>query len=237
MLTVFKKFSVVRILCNLLSVRSVMITFLFLSLVGCLDFDEPVVEDITQGSKWNLRIGETCDSVYHDLVVLGQEKKFQSVAIVGRKPFDDIEKVSPYFPYYNWIGFQSTVGQLDRVLIALDSGHVAGIYAGGAMLDSLGHWPDQYEEEDAVIYHGDSFSELYSALDVIQNYPPYDMYQYLLPDKPLNLPFDPNMRRFGQWYFTFQEEEAGSLAGTSQVTLFFEDEELVRIHHIYTDHR
>src|SRR5690554_5823594 len=77
--------------------------FLAVFMVGCLDLDQPEVEDITKGSKWNLQIGASADQIYQKLVVLGIEKEFSAVAVVGRGFFDDIDEVYPFLPYYNWL--------------------------------------------------------------------------------------------------------------------------------------
>lgn len=214
----------------------VLIVSIWAAMTGCLGFDQPEVEDITSGHKWNLQIGASCDSVYQDLVELGEEKDFGAVALVGQKTFDDVHKIRPYFPYYNWVNFISTVGYADRVLIGLDSGRVSAIYAGGAMLDSVGYWPRNLDDEVAIIHHGDTFDELEQAFEAIQNHSHYQTYQYLLPDKPLHLPFDPAMRDISLWYFTFQEYySSGELKGHSQVRLYFENEKLVRINHTFTE--
>ena len=214
----------------------VLIGLVLMSLGGCLKMNQPVIEDITSGSKWNLRIGDPTDSIYQSLKELGEDRKFYSVAVVGRQPFDAVDEIREFFPYYNWFSFQSSVGQVDRLLVGLDSGKVSALYAGGAMLDSLGQWPEHLDDEEAVIYHGDTFDELQAALEAIQNHSQYSTYHYVLPDKPLELPFDPDMDNFGQWYFTFQEVGSGAeLQGTSEVTLFIEEGDLVRIHHVFTE--
>lgn len=203
---------------------------------SCLKQDFPEIEDITKGSKWNLSIGDNYEEIYGKLQDLGVEKEFYSVAIVGRTTFEDTESIRDFLPYYHWLSFRNTEGRLNRVLIGLDSNRVQSLYAGNAMLDSLNQWP-QNLQGDSTILLGASFDQMLNALEIIETLPDYRTYQFLLPDKPLDLPLDPDMKKFGQWYFTFNEgTDSPGKEGTSQVTLYFEDGRLARIQHVYNEY-
>lgn len=206
------------------------------SMSSCLKQDFPEIEDITKGGKWNLNIGDSYEEIYGKLQDLGVEKEFYSVAIVGRTTFEDTESVRAFLPYYNWLSYLNTEGKQERVLMGLDSNRVQSLYAGMAMLDSLNQWPQDLHE-DSTIMLGASFDQMLSALAIIETLPDYRTYQFLLPDKPLHLPLDPDMKKFGQWYFTFNEgiDHPGK-EGTSQVTLYFEDGRLARIQHVYNEY-
>lgn len=213
----------------------VFLPVLLMIVSGCLKEDFPVIQDITKGSKWNLRIGDSYDNIYQSLQELGIEKEFYSVVIVGRTAMESPAEIQDFLPYYNALTIQNTVGRVDRLLVGLDSSRVTELYAGGAMLDSVDHWPEQYTD-GAVIRQGDSFEELQMALEALHSLEEYMTYRFIFPDKPLDLAFDPDMKNYAQWYFTFDDAtDSSGIQGTSQVRLYFENGKLVRIHHVYNE--
>ena len=222
--------------CSLKNICSVLLmSALLFSTTGCIKEDFPKIEDITKGGKWDLNIGDSQESIYQKLQDLGKEMGFDRIAIVGRSAYDNAADIFESLPFYSWLIMKSTMGREDRVLIGMEDGQVTTLQGGGSMLDSLNHWPDPFTGE-AVIRQGDTYEELQVALEAIHVIPQYSTYQFLLPDKPLGLPFDPDMRNYGQWYFTFfHAVDQPGVQGRSQVRLYFEDEKLVRIHHVYDE--
>ncbi len=205
--------------------------------IGCIKADQPVIEDITTGGKWNLSIGDSYENIYQNLQELGKEKEFQSVAVVGRGGYEEPHDIREILPYYNWLSIQTTTGRVEGVLLSLENDRVKEILVGNSWyVDSLDLWPEDFAEDEAI-RRGDTFEDLFDALEHIHSSSVYMNYQYILPDKPLDLDFDPDMKNYGQWAFTFLEDPAQpGKQGTSQVRLFFENGKLVRIHHVFDEH-
>lgn len=205
---------------------------LLFALSGCLKEDFPVVENITKGSKWNLHIGESIEDIYKKLQELGIDKNFSSVSLVYRRPFKTPAEIRESLPFYHVLSVISSTGRVDRVMIHLENNRVTSLAAGGALPGEVDQWPRR-AVEGAFIQKGDSITELHNALKAIHQTPEYQDYQYQLSDKPLDLSFDPDMKNYNEWAFTFSyDKKDPGRTGRSQVRLFFKNGRLDRIHHV-----
>lgn len=208
---------------------------LLFTLSGCLKEDFPVIENITKGRKWNLHIGDSFEEVYQHLQELGAKKDIQTIALVYRKPFKVPAEIKESLPFYHLLTIMSATGRVDRVTIRLDDRRVTSLVAGGALPNEVDQWP-QRAAEGAFIRKGDTITELYHVLEAIHQTPTYKEYQFTLSDKPLDLSFDPDMKNYNEWAFTFfPDKKDPGKDGRSQVKLFFKKDKLDRIHHKYEE--
>lgn len=159
------------------------------------------------------------------------------VAVVGRGRYQDPLDIRDILPFYDWLSIQTATGHIEGVLLSLEKNRVDEIMVGNSwMVDSLEIWPEDFEDDEAI-HRGDSFEDLFLALEIIHASPEYGTYHYILPDIPLDLDFDPDMVNFGQWAFSFTEDQdQPGIQGSSQVRLFFENGKLARIHHVFDEH-
>ena len=192
----------------------------------------PRVENTTSGEKWTLQIGSSSTEVYSQLQELGTEKNFGAVAIVYRKPFSKPEEIQNYFGLYQAITLQTKSGVLERVLIQFNQDKVSSIEVGGAMLDTTATWPQNTSNEIAI-HVNDPIDKIYEKLLAIYQIPTYSDYQIILPDKSLELPFDPDMANYDEWAFDFAKNITTGKVGRSFVRLFFNNKKLVKIRHEY----
>ena len=214
-------------------------TALLISTILCFfsctkDNDSSHIENITKGSKWTLTIGSSPSDVYSELQALGIEKNFSSVVVVGRKPYPKPEEIQNLIGYYNAVTVESNQGVVDRASIEFTKDTVSLIEAGNAMLDSVSMWPQDLPDEQAIQMK-DSISKVYQKLLGIFQIPKYSSYQIVLPDKPLNKSFDPDMANFVQWGFGFSENLTTETTRDYSITLFFENNKLVKITNYYRD--
>ncbi|HEX3008176.1 MAG TPA: hypothetical protein VHO90_11245 [Bacteroidales bacterium] len=200
------------------------------------DDSYPRIDETTHGEKWTLRIGSSHADVYTQLQQLSTEKNFSAVAIVYRKPLSKPEGIQNFLPYYNAITVQSNSGVIDRALIEFDHDKVTSIETGSAMLNSATAWP-QNTSDDAAIHVNDPVGEIYNKILAIYQMPSYSSYQIILPDKPLGLPFDPDMVNYDEWAFDFSQRISGDEVGRSSVRLFFSHGKLVKIRDEYDVNR
>lgn len=215
--------------------RIILLILPVLFLFSCERGDNfPQIENITSGGKWTLQIGSSPIEVYSQLLNLGTEKKFDTVAIVYRKPFSKPEEIQNYLGLYRAITLQSKSGVIERVLIQFNQDKVSSIETGGAMLDTTSSWPQNASDEIAI-HVNDPINKMYEKLLVIYKIPTYNDYQIILPDKSLGKPFDPDMANYGEWGFTFSYEVKPGKGGISSVRLFFENGKLSRIRHEYNE--
>ncbi len=203
--------------------------FLTLIVFSCLDDDEfPKIENITKGEKWTLKIGSTPIEVYQQLQALDEEKDFHSVSITYKQPYSKPEDIQKSLPFYNFITLENQSGRTHRAVISLENNKVSSVEEGGAILDSILHWPTDVAE-DIAIHRNDSIDVLYQKLLEIYKITPYTNYQIVMPNKPLNLPFDPNMINYNEWAFAFSENVSENRGGSWSAVLFFDNETLKRI--------
>lgn len=215
--------------------RIILLIFPILFFFSCEREDSfPKIENITSGGKWTLQIGSSPIEVYSQLLDLGTEKKFDAVAIVYRKPFSKPEEVQNFLGLYRTITLESKSGVIDRVLIQFNQDKVSSIETGGAMLDATSSWPQNASDEIAI-HVNDPIDKIYKKLLAIYKIPTYNDYQIILPDKSLEMPFDPDMANYGEWGFTFSYEVEPGRGGISSVRLFFENGKLSRIRHEYNE--
>ena len=215
--------------------RVILFIFPVLFLFSCEQEDNfPKVENITSGVKWTLQIGSTPAEVYSQLTNLGIEKKFDAVAIVYRKPFSNPEEIQNYLGLYRAITLQSKSGVIQRVLIQFNQDKVSSIETGGAMLNDISSWP-QNASDEVAIHINDPIGKIYEKLLAIYQISTYQDYQIILPDKSLELPYDPDMANYEEWAFSFSYEVRPGRGGTSLVRLIFNNGKLASIRHEYIE--
>lgn len=194
----------------------------------------PRVEDTTNGKKWTLQIGSSPIEVYSQLQELGIEKKFEAVAIVYRKPFSTPAEIQNNLSFYQAITLQSKSGVIERALIQFNQDKVSSIETGGALFDSTSKWP-QDTSDGIAIHINDPIDIVYEKLLAICQIPPYNDYQIILPDKPLEKSYDPDMANYNEWAFDFSENISTNKVGRSFIRLFFNNKKLVKIRQEYNE--
>ncbi len=191
-------------------------------------------ETITNGEKWTLKIGSSPEEVYSQLQQLSTEKQFDAVAIVYRKPFSKPEEIVNNIEFYNAVTLQNKSGPIDRAIIQYSGDKVTSIEAGGALPEPVSSWPEDKSDEIAI-HINDPVEIMYEKLVQILETPAYNDYQIILPDKPLNKPFDPAMADYDEWGFTFTFNIRPGRGGISSVRLFFKNGKLSKIRHEYNE--
>lgn len=203
---------------NMQAVVGLLLMAIFIS--SCqADDTYPKVENITKGEKWTLKIGSSPAEVFLRLQTLGEEKGFHAVGIT-RQAFSKPEEVENLLPFYNVITIEHSSGRVDRACIGFNQGKVKSIEKGGALLDSISHWPQDVAEEIAI-RHNDSIDVCYQKLLEIYKNPNYANCEIIMPNKPLNLPFDPDMVNYGEWSFDFYEDMGNGKGKSTSVNLLF----------------
>lgn len=211
-----------------------------LFLISCnMGDDLPRIENIRKGNKWTLRIGSTPAEVYTQLQELNKEKKVKRVEIVGRKDFLKPEEVRDLIPLYDYLYLQYSAidGGSWRTYISFRDGKVASLseYAMRPTSDSdKKKWPSDTPDE-ATIFIDDPVDKIYDKLLGIYQIPEYKNAKIQLYHKSLDLPFDPDMGNYSEWFFTFFERIGVSRDSRSSVNLFFKDGKLHRIRHQYDE--
>jgi hypothetical protein len=188
----------------------------------------PRVENTTQGKKWTLQIGSSSAEVYNQLQELGMEKNFEAVAIVYRKPCSKPEEIQNCFDFYHAITLETRSGVVKRALIQFNQEKVSSIETGGGMLDYTAKWP-QNTADKIAIHVNDPIDKMYEKLLAIYQIPAYSNYLIILPDKPLDKPFDPDMANYDEWAFSFSDIINAGKVGRSSVRLLFNNKKLVKI--------
>ncbi len=209
------------------------LVYLLLVIIGLFsacenDEEFPKIENITKGEKWTLKIGSTPTEVYQQLQALDEEKNFHSVGITHKQPYSKPEEIQKSLPFYNAITLENQSGRTHRAFISLENNKVSSVEEGGAMLDSVAYWPTDVAE-DIAIHRNDSIDVFYQKLLEIYKISPYADYQIVMPNKPLDLPFDPDMTNYNKWAFAFSENVRENIGGSWSVDLFFDNGTLKRI--------
>lgn len=213
-----------------------LLLFPMLLIAGCIKDDSfPQVENITKGEKWTIKIGSTSEEVFSQLQSLNEEKNFNSVSVGYRQALATPEQVQKYLGMYDAITVETKTGKINRALINLNQTEVTLIETGGAMLDTVSSWP-QDVPNDIAIHSGDQLSAMYNKLLEIHQVSPYNDYEIILPNKPLDMPYDPDMANYSEWHFAFSEEVNVGIGGNSSVDLFFNNGKLSKIRHEYSEH-
>lgn len=205
-----------------------------LLLVSCLKENLPLVENIKKGDKWGIEIGNSAKEVYNRLQSLGIEKDFSQVAVVGRKSYSEPEELESSLEFYNATTLQSNSGRIERVIIQFPADTIASISTGGALPEEVDRWPLNVADSSAFNI-GDKVTELYPKLESLYRISDYSDLDIILPDKPLNKSFDPDMENFNEWAFSFFTDAGPGKRGRSDVRLYFEDGFLERIYHKYDE--
>ncbi|KVV15026.1 hypothetical protein [Flavobacterium sp. TAB 87] len=194
----------------------------------------PKTENITSGSKWTLQIGSTPTEVYKQLQELGTQKNFNDLGISNRKPFLNPNELKSDLSLYRAITLQSPSEVIERVLIQFDQNKVKEIEKGGALLNPIAKWPENMSDE-ATILLNDPIDGIKQKLLSIYQDPTYKDYKIILSNKWLEKPFDTDMANYNEWNFTFDTDISTSRSGSSSVYLFFKNDKLSKIQHIYNE--
>lgn len=197
--------------------------------------DLPRIETFTSGNKWGIEIGSSPSDVYTQLQMLGYEKKFSQVAVVYRLPYSKPQDIQHLIEFYQTITLQSNTGVINRAVLEFRKDTINSITTGGGLPQEVSHWPHDVADATAI-HKGDPVNKIYEKLLAIYQISPYNSYQIILPDKPLEKPFDPDMANYTEWAFSFSERVQPGIQGTSSVRLFFENGKLIKIRHEYNEH-
>tara|TARA_R110002049_G_scaffold252429_3_gene427683 strand:- start:930 stop:1598 length:669 start_codon:yes stop_codon:yes gene_type:complete len=199
-----------------------------------IDDDSLSVENITNGKKWTLEIGSSPSKVYGQLQELSVEKKFYSVNMTYRKPYSKPEDIQSDISLYNAISLQTTSGVLERALITFDQYKVSSIEKGGGLLETIQNWPED-QPNDISINVNDPVNIIMDKLIALYQIPNYQEYQIVLPAKWLGKPYDPDMKNYDEWFFTFSNNISYSKSGRNSVKLYFKNDKLIKIRNEYEE--
>ena len=199
-----------------------------------LDDTLPRTENITSGKKWTLQIGSSPRETYSQLQELGIDKNFERVAITYRQPYTEPSELNIDLALYRAITLETASGRTDRVVFEFDENNVVSIQIGGGLLDPVSKWPNDVSDEIAI-HINDPIAGIKEKLLAIYQNPVFKNYQIILSDKRLNRPFDPDMANYDQWGFSFSISVSPSREGTSSVSLFFQNQKLSKIRHVYNE--
>ncbi|KQM69243.1 hypothetical protein ASE74_04315 [Pedobacter sp. Leaf216] len=191
-------------------------------------------ESITKGEKWGIRIGSSHSEVFAQLQKAGPTLDFQYVSIFGHKPFTSPEALNPLLPYYYALTIYNNTGTLDRAVLLFSGNKIEQIAVGGGLTTGVTRWPAN-AADDTAIKVDDPVSALAAKLIKIHQLPVYSSYGFVLSDKPLNKPYDPDMDNQDEWQFGFSDFVNASVTGASTVTLHFKAGKLERIDHDYRE--
>lgn len=207
-----------------------------LFLASCMkDNSFPRIENITKGSKWTLKIGSSPEEVYGQLQLLGKEKNFNRVAIIYRKSYSTPEEIKKSISFYDAITLQSSSAVIERTVIKFVQDSVSSIEMGGGMLEPVSAWPQELPGKEAIQIN-DQVNEVYQKLLRFFQLPTYNHYRIILPDKPLDRPYDPDMTNYKEWYFVFSRNISNLKTGNNAVRLYFKNNELVKIANEYNEY-
>jgi hypothetical protein len=203
--------------------------------VSCVNDDSfPKTENITKGTKWNLRIGSSPMEVYKQLQDLGIEKNFDAVNINYRLPYSKPEDIKSDLSLYRSITIDAPSGRIERVLIQFDQNKVEAIEKGGGLLDPITKWPENMSDQNTINLN-DPIDGIQQKLVAIYQNPTYENYKITLSNKWLQKAFDPDMSNFKEWSFTFSTDVSSSKGGRSDVTLYFKNGKLIKIRNTYEE--
>ena len=215
--------------------RLLLLLFPAILLFSCSKKDQlPLIETITKGDKWGIKIGSSYADVYSRLQELDKEKNLSSVAVVYRQPFSTPQEVQYLLPYYNAVTLMDTSVVIDRALIQFPGDKETGINSGGALPEEMNQWPASVPAETAILKN-DPVNNIYTKLLAIYKIPAYSHLKIILPDKPLNKPFDPDMEKYAEWGFSITTDVKPGVKGNSIVRLYFKDGKLNKILHQYNE--
>ncbi|WP_116124347.1 hypothetical protein [Lewinella sp. IMCC34183] len=201
-----------------------------LTLAACTPKDPtvgggPVTDEITRGGRYNLRIGSPPATVYARLQALGLEKTFDRINVAARTPYGHPTDLPVPLGNYDVLTLETTTGRTDRVVLQFTDQIVDVIERGGGRLDSIPQWPAALPASQAVVL-GDSLTTLVPKLTELYREEPYASYALILPDKPLDRPYDPAMGSYNVWNFTFSEDRDAGVTERHNVSLRFAAGEL-----------
>ena len=204
-------------------------------LFSCSNDDNfPQIENIENGKKWTLEIGSSLIDVYAQLQELSLEKNFNTVDFIYRQPFSKPEEIQSDISLYNSISLETTSGVLERILITFEENKVISIEKGGGLLDYIQKWPEN-QPNNVSINIEDSVDIIKQKLIAIYQIPIYQGYQITLPPKLLSKPYDPEMKNYDKWFFTFFENISFNKDGRNSVKLYFKNDKLVKIRNEYEE--
>lgn len=195
----------------------------------------PNVESVTQGTKWNLKIGSSYSDTYTQLQQLGKEKNILDVAVIRQQAISNLDDVKYDLQFYNAVTIASTNSTQDRVEFQFNQDKISLIQTGGTQAAEVTKWP-QDAPDNLTIKKDDPVSGLYAKLQAIYMMPAYQTgYRVILPDKPLSKPFAPDMANSSEWLFYYFEDVNSGRSGRYTVSLFFKDGKLNKITSEYAE--
>ncbi|MDO6430114.1 hypothetical protein Q4E93_05935 [Flavitalea sp. BT771] len=100
--------------------------------------------------------------------------------------------------------------------------------------DDITQWPSGAPDA-ATIHVGDPVSGIYAKLLAIYQLPGYGGYRIILPDKPLDKTFDPDMTTYGEWGFSIATVVSSEVRGLYTVRLYFDGGKLAKIWYQYNE--
>ncbi|MDN5286225.1 MAG: hypothetical protein JWR38_2499 [Mucilaginibacter sp.] len=199
------------------------------------DNNVPRTETTTKGSKWNLKIGSSYSDTYAQLQQLGKEKNIPDVAVVKPQPISKLEEIEHSLAFYNAISIETANSTGDQVVFQFREDKISSIQTGGVATAEVTKWPRNVPDNVAV-KKDDPVSGLYAKLQSIYQMPAYQAsYRIILPDKPLDKAFAPNMASSGNWLFYFFVDVKPGKTGRYTVNLFFKGGKLNKISAEYNE--
>jgi hypothetical protein len=209
--------------------------FLLFSCKKEKDNSFPNLETVTQGSKWSLKIGSSYLDTYTQLQQLGKEKNILDVAVIRQQPISSLDQIQYDLQFYNAVSIESTTGTQDRVEFQFNQDKISSIQTGGTQAAEVTKWP-QDVADNLTIKKDDPVSGLYAKLQAIYQMPAYQTsYRIILPDKPLDKPFAPDMANSSEWLFYYFEDVKSGRSGRYTVSLIFKDGKLNKITSEYAE--
>lgn len=184
-------------------------------------------ESITQGAKWGIHIGSTPSEVYAQLQLLDEEKHISAVDVLNMPAFDNPVAVGPSITLYQIIALEEqNVSNPNRVLVAFNNNKVQ-VGTGTTSIDSVGRWPQNATDQNAIIY-GEDVNTFYDKLLSVHASGVLNNYKIHLGPKTLAKEYDTRMESYSRWRISFLSD--GIL---STVDLYFSEGRLERIYHEY----
>lgn len=211
-------------------------------LLFCLTFifscsknnDLPRIDEITKTGIWNIKINATTFEVYQQLQELNKEKSINRVSLVYRKPYTHPEQIKNIVKFYDILTLQNNDGVIERTIFFFNDEKVSAIEYGGSHLGSILSWPQNSTADNAISVN-DPIEKFNQKILHIFKDSKYANHSLILPDKPLALPFDTDMKAYEEWAFDFSENINAQVIARHLVRLYFKNNKLVKIKREYSE--
>lgn len=194
----------------------------------------PRIDEITKTGIWNIKISASPLEVYQQLQELNKEKPINRVSLVYRKPYSYPEQMKDIVKFYDILTLQNNNGIIERTIFFFNDEKVGTIEYGGSHLASILSWPQNSTADNAIALSDpiDIFNK--KMLHIFKD-SKYENYSLILPDKPLALPFDTDMKSYEEWAFDFSENINARLIARNSVRLYFKSDKLIKIKREYSE--